>query len=116
MPTDSKIWNVSVVAADILYELLQCRMCPTTRESLSRNLRKRLALTQLRAYWVDKDASEAVCLRRVSPYQPCFCLCFAYLEQMTITVPFLLITLHLSQIGFTDGLTFMFVTSILIFV
>ena len=28
------------------------------------------------------------------------------LTQITLTTPFLLITLHLSQIGFADGLTF----------
>ena len=37
---------------------------------------------------------------------PCFCLCFGF-SQITITLPLRRITLHLSQIGFTDGLTFM---------
>lgn len=36
---------------------------------------------------------------------PCLCLCFGF-SQITLTDPFLLITLHFSQIGFTDALTF----------
>ena len=39
---------------------------------------------------------------------PCLCLCFGF-SQITITRPLRLITLHLSQIGFTDGLTFIFI-------
>ena len=39
-------------------------------------------------------------------YQPWRCLWFGYFEQITITLPFLLITLHLSHIGLTLGLTF----------
>lgn len=38
-------------------------------------------------------------------YQPCLCLCFGF-SQMTITWPFLLMILHLSQIFFTEGFTF----------
>ena len=34
-----------------------------------------------------------------------------FLEQMTMTFPFLLITLHLSHIGFTEGLTFISISS-----
>ena len=37
---------------------------------------------------------------------PCFCLCFGF-WQMTITLPLRRMILHFSQIGFTDGLTFM---------
>ena len=37
--------------------------------------------------------------------QPCTCLCFGF-SQIILTFPFLLITLHFSQIGFTDDLTF----------
>ena len=37
--------------------------------------------------------------------QPCLCLCFGF-SQITLMLPFLLIILHLSQIGFTDDLTF----------
>ena len=37
--------------------------------------------------------------------QPCFCLCLGF-SQITITLPFLLMILHLSQIFLTDGLTF----------
>ena len=36
---------------------------------------------------------------------PCLCLCFGF-SQMILIAPFLLITLHFSQIGFTDDLTF----------
>ncbi|ERI70957.1 hypothetical protein HMPREF1548_01803 [Clostridium sp. KLE 1755] len=43
--------------------------------------------------WSDKD-------------QPCLCLCFGF-SQMILIAPFLLMTLHFSQIGFTDDLTFM---------
>ena len=38
--------------------------------------------------------------------QPWRCLCFGF-SQMIRILPFLLITLHFSQIGFTDDLTFM---------
>jgi len=41
-----------------------------------------------------------------SKAQPCFCLCFGS-WQMTMTLPLRRITLHFSQIGLTDGLTFM---------
>ena len=37
---------------------------------------------------------------------PCLCLCFGF-SQIILICPFLLITLHFSQIGFTDDLTFM---------
>ena len=37
--------------------------------------------------------------------QPCLCLCFGF-SQIIRTLPFLLITLHFSHIGFTDDLTF----------
>ena len=36
---------------------------------------------------------------------PCTCLCLGF-SQITLIFPFLLITLHFSQIGFTDDLTF----------
>ena len=36
---------------------------------------------------------------------PCLCLCFGF-SQITLIRPFLLMILHLSQIGFTDALTF----------
>ena len=45
--------------------------------------------------------------------QPCFCLCLGF-SQMTITRPFLLMILHFSHIGFTDGLTFISDRSFLI--
>ena len=38
-------------------------------------------------------------------YQHCFCLCFGF-SQITMTLPFLLIILHFSHMGFTLGLTF----------
>ena len=38
--------------------------------------------------------------------QPWTCLCFGF-SQMILILPFLLITLHLSHIGFTEDLTFM---------
>ena len=44
--------------------------------------------------------------RKRTADQPCFCLCLG-LEQMTITRPLRRMILHFSQIGFTDGLTFM---------
>lgn len=37
---------------------------------------------------------------------PCLCLCFGF-SQITLMLPFLLMILHFSQIGFTDDLTFM---------
>ena len=38
-------------------------------------------------------------------HQPCLCLCLGF-SQMIMIFPFLLITLHFSQIGFTEALTF----------
>lgn len=38
-------------------------------------------------------------------HQPCLCLCLGF-SQIILILPFLLITLHFSQIGFTDDLTF----------
>ena len=43
--------------------------------------------------------------------QPCFCLCFGFV-QITMTRPLRRMILHFSQIGFTDGLTFIEITSI----
>ena len=40
--------------------------------------------------------------------QPCLCLCFGF-SQIIMMLPFLLITLHFSQMGFTDDRTFMIV-------
>lgn len=40
-----------------------------------------------------------------SKHQPCLCLCFGF-SQIIRMLPFLLITLHFSHIGFTDDLTF----------
>ena len=51
-----------------------------------------------------KNAADGALCR---PAQPWRCLWLLFLEQMTITLPFLLIILHLSHIGFTEGLTFM---------
>ena len=42
-------------------------------------------------------------------YQPCLCLCLGF-SQMILIAPFLLITLHFSQIGLTEDLTFIFFT------
>ena len=39
---------------------------------------------------------------------------FLFLLQITITFPSLLITLHLSHIGLTDGLTFIVISSVFI--
>jgi hypothetical protein len=41
------------------------------------------------------------------PYYPCLCLCLGF-SQIIATLPFLLIFLHLSHIGFTDERTFIF--------
>ena len=43
-------------------------------------------------------------------YHPCLCLCFGF-SQITRILPFLLMILHLSQIGFTDALTFIKILS-----
>jgi len=45
-------------------------------------------------------------VERFSHAYPCLCLCFG-LEQTTKSLPFLLTSLHLSHIFFTDALTFM---------
>lgn len=43
-------------------------------------------------------------------HHPCLCLCFGF-SQITLILPFLLMTLHLSQIGLTDALTFIKILS-----
>ena len=50
-----------------------------------------------------------VCINHIQgsfAHYPCLCLCLGF-SQIMRTLPFLLITLHFSQIGFTDDLTFM---------
>jgi len=42
---------------------------------------------------------------------PCFCLCFGFLLQMTITMPRRRITLQSGQRGFTEARTFMLAPS-----
>ncbi len=42
---------------------------------------------------------------RAKRYQPCLCLCLGF-SQMIRILPLRLMTLHFSQIGFTDDLTF----------
>ena len=42
-------------------------------------------------------------------YQPCLCLCLGF-SQIILMAPFLLITLHFSQIGLTEDLTFIIFT------
>ena len=42
--------------------------------------------------------------------QPCFCLCLGF-SQITMTRPLRLMILHFSQMGFTEGLTFICVSS-----
>ena len=42
-------------------------------------------------------------------YYPCLCLCLGF-SQIIAILPFLLIHLHLSHIGFTDDLTFIFLS------
>ena len=49
-----------------------------------------------------------VCINHIQGsfvHYPCLCLCLGF-SQIMRTLPFLLITLHFSQIGFTDDLTF----------
>ena len=46
-----------------------------------------------------------------SAFQPCFCLCFGF-SQITITRPLRLMILHFSQMGLTDGRTFIVVPSL----
>ena len=43
-------------------------------------------------------------------HHPCLCLCFGF-SQITLILPFLLMILHLSQIGLTDALTFIKILS-----
>jgi len=60
------------------------------------------------SYWeiyLKTDGSRSARLSVRTGDQPCFCLCFG-LSQMTITRPLRLMILHFSQIGFTEGLTF----------
>ena len=61
-----------------------------------------------RAFAAHCRRSQRSCCRsaQFKPNQPCFCLCFGF-SQITRILPFLLIILHFSQIGFTDDLTFM---------
>ncbi len=51
-----------------------------------------------------KSTNKQSALRQNNIY-PCTCLCLGF-SQITLILPFLLITLHFSQIGFTDALTF----------
>ena len=41
---------------------------------------------------------------------PCLCLCFGF-SQMILIAPLRLMTLHFSQMGFTEGLSFMLISS-----
>ncbi len=50
------------------------------------------------------NSSKCLCLLSISGH-PCLCLCFGF-SQITLILPFRLIILHFSQIGFTDDLTF----------
>ena len=47
-----------------------------------------------------------ICIHSISYAYPWRCLCFGF-SQITLMLPFLLMILHFSQIGFTDDLTFM---------
>ena len=49
----------------------------------------------------------------ISYNYPCLCLCLGF-SQITLITPFLLITIHLSHIFFTDGLTFISFTPLFI--
>ena len=51
---------------------------------------------------------DALHSRQMAP-QPCLCLCFGF-SQMILIIPLRLMTLHLSQIGFTEALTFIVVS------
>lgn len=44
-------------------------------------------------------------IRKTGRDYPCLCLCFGF-SQITLILPFLLMILHFSQMGFTDDLTF----------
>lgn len=50
--------------------------------------------------------NSAVSKHKKEQNYPCLCLCLGF-SQIIIMFPFLLMTLHFSQIGFTDDLTFM---------
>ena len=55
-------------------------------------------------------------MKLFSLFQPWRCLWLLFLEQMTITLPLRLMTLHLSHMGLTDGLTFILISSELMIV
>ena len=51
-------------------------------------------------------------IRKTGRDYPCLCLCFGF-SQITLILPFLLMILHFSQIGFTDDLTFISIHHVL---
>ena len=61
---------------------------------------------------IDSDTISVTNINRqlLATHSSCLCLWLLFFEQITITLPFLLITLHLSHIGFTDGLTFILIS------
>lgn len=74
-------------------------------------------ISQYNTYYNEQKASSILITEKPkSPalasvqYQPCFCLCLGF-SQITLILPFLLMTLHFSQIGFTEDLTFTAITS-----
>ena len=70
------------------------------------------AVTQKARTWIYKHENNQKNSLSVNRYihYPCLCLCFGF-SQITLTLPFLLMTLHFSQIGFTDDLTFTVIPS-----
>ena len=57
-----------------------------------------------------QDLSNCIPSMGMPQYYPCLCLCLGF-SQIILMRPFLLMTLHFSQIGFTEDLTFTAITS-----
>lgn len=80
---------------------------------LSQNIICRLSANAInigQTYLYALFLGQVYALDGIRTYQPCLCLCLGS-TQITITLPLRLITLHLSHMGLTEGLTFIEIPS-----
>ncbi len=90
--------------------------CPVSHFCLSGNHSYLLGYLEFKSFQPERHATQKARLyyliysklcftAKKHRHQPCLCLCLGF-SQMIMMFPFLLITLHFSQIGFTEALTF----------